>query len=148
MFYRAFGPKVVNFASTPETDLTITKSDGRATAVPGETLNDIATVTNVGPSDVSGAIITDNLPPQLLAATYTITVTNDGPSDVAGASIVDAVSDSVNNAAYVRSASGGATGITSGSGSINDLLNFPVGSRVNYTLTGTVSGAASDSLTK
>ena len=48
---------------TPQVDLQITKSDGRDSAVPGLTrLTYTIVVTNAGPSAVSGAMITDDLP--------------------------------------------------------------------------------------
>ncbi|MES1241964.1 MAG: CARDB domain-containing protein [Acidobacteriota bacterium] len=45
-------------------DLTLAKDDGRATAVPGQTVTYTLTVTNVGPRNASGVRLTDILPPQ------------------------------------------------------------------------------------
>src|SRR5439155_978278 len=47
---------------TPETDLSITKDDGTTTAVPGTNDTYTVTVTNSGPSTVTGATVSDVLP--------------------------------------------------------------------------------------
>ncbi len=51
----ANGPKEVNLLNSLRTDLSITKSDGRSVAVPGEPLTYTIQVANNGPSNVSGA---------------------------------------------------------------------------------------------
>src|SRR5207245_1110444 len=47
---------------TPEADLSITKDDGMTTAVPGTNDTYTVTVTNSGPSTVTGATVSDVLP--------------------------------------------------------------------------------------
>src|SRR5207302_764870 len=47
---------------TPQADLTISKSDGKSTAVPGTDVTYTITVTNNGPSTVNGATVSDVLP--------------------------------------------------------------------------------------
>jgi len=109
----AIGPKVQNFANVPEADLAITKTDGQTTAVPGQSL------------------------------TYTIVVTNNGPSNVNGATIADSFPAGLTNVTYTSTATGGATGNTaSGAGNISHVVNMPSGSTITYTVTGTVSAAA------
>jgi len=46
-------------------DLTLTKDDGRVTAVPGQTTTYTLTVTNVGPRGATGVRLTDTLPASL-----------------------------------------------------------------------------------
>jgi uncharacterized repeat protein (TIGR01451 family) len=102
---------------TPEADLSITKTDGVATEVPGTT------------------------------ATYTIVVTNNGPSNVTGASVGDTFPATLTGVTFTSVASGGATGNTaSGSGNINDTVNMPAGSSITYSATGTIDPAATGSL--
>ena len=74
----ANGPKTVNFAVNPGTDLAITKTDNRTSAIPGESLTYTVVVSNNGPSDVSGAEIVDTLPSALTNVTYTSSVDGHG----------------------------------------------------------------------
>jgi uncharacterized repeat protein (TIGR01451 family) len=95
---------------TPVGDLQITIDNGVTTVVPGETVTYTIVVTNAGPSFVTGAVVLDNLPPELLDASYT------------------------------SIASDGAEGNTPlGQGNINDTVNLASGASITYTLTGTVS---------
>lgn len=59
---------------TPVADLAITKTDGSDTAVPGAQVIYTITVTNNGPSDVTGATVSDTIPSAF--ASYTVTGTN------------------------------------------------------------------------
>lgn len=87
----------------PTGDLSITKSDGVMNTNPGETLVYTIVVSNAGPSDMSGAMVSDNFP--------------------SGLSCVFASSPS----------NGASGNTSVGSGNINDFLNLPVGSSVTYT---------------
>ncbi len=80
--------------------------------------------------------------------TYTITVTNDGPSDVTGASVVDDLPTMLTGATFNASASGGASGFTaSGSGSIDDTdVDLPVGSAITYTVQANIASSATGTL--
>jgi uncharacterized repeat protein (TIGR01451 family) len=111
------GAKPADFLNVPSTDLAISKTNNRATAVPGESL------------------------------TYTVVVTNNGPSAVLGAEVMDDVPGQLLNPTYTSVPSGGATGNTSGSGDINDLVNLPVGSSITYTVSGIVNPAATGTIT-
>ncbi len=104
--------------ATPQVDLSITKTDGKLTVIPGTVDTYTIVVTNFGPSAVTGATVTDNFP-------------------------VDFA-----NVSYTAVATGGATGFTaSGSGDIDDTaVNMPVGSTVTYTVTGTVSASLTQDL--
>jgi len=94
----------------------VTKSDGQATAVPGQLLTYTITVANLGPSDMDGATVTDTVPAALLGATWTCL-----PSS-------------------------GSTCTASGSGSINDTVSVLLGGTLTYSLTGTVDPAATGTL--
>jgi uncharacterized repeat protein (TIGR01451 family) len=104
---------------TPQAHLVVTKTDNSATpgsAVPGTSL------------------------------TYTITVTNSGPSVATATSITDALPAGFTGATFTSVAAGGATGNTaSGSGNISDTVTLPSGGSVVYTVTGTISAAATGS---
>ncbi|MCI0702618.1 MAG: hypothetical protein L0241_16160 [Planctomycetia bacterium] len=79
--------------------------------------------------------------------TYTIVVTNAGNITATGAQFVDPVSAELTNVVWTSSSGGGATGSAgSGSGSINETLNLPVGASVTYTLSGTVTADATGTL--
>ncbi len=101
---------------TPTADLSITKTDGSATAAPGNPVTYTIVASNAGPSAVTGATVTDTLPASLTSATWTCV----------GAS--------------------GGTCAASGSGNIADTVNLPVGATVTYTLTATLSPAATGTL--
>lgn len=118
-FIGTYAPTVISrdLANTPQTDLTITKTDGKTTVVPGSLNTYTIVVTNAGPNAVTGATVVDNFPAAFTGVTYTATAT------------------------------GGATGfVASGSGSINHTVNMPVGSSITYSVTGTVSATASGTL--
>jgi uncharacterized repeat protein (TIGR01451 family) len=87
----------------PGANLSITKTDGSATAAPGGTTTYFIVVSNAGPSTVSDAAVTDSFPAEL-NCTFTSVA-------VEGAS--------------------GNTG--EGSGDIGDTLVLPPGSSVTYT---------------
>jgi uncharacterized repeat protein (TIGR01451 family) len=102
---------------TAAADLSISKTDGQATAFPGQ------------------------------AATYTIVASNAGPSAVNGAAVTDVVPAALTDVAWTCVGSGGGTCTSKGLGDINDLVNLPVGATVTYTLRGTISDRASGTLT-
>jgi uncharacterized repeat protein (TIGR01451 family) len=110
----------VSFTVTQQADLLVTKSDGSATAVPGQVVTYTIAVHNAGPSDATGATVTDDVSAlPLTGVTYTASVT-----------------------------AGTASGFTaSGSGSINDTaVSLAAGSTVTYVLTGTISPSATGTL--
>jgi uncharacterized repeat protein (TIGR01451 family) len=98
-------------------DLTVTKTDGVTTEIPGTT------------------------------ATYTVTVSNAGPGPANGALVEDTPPAGLSGVSFSSVAAGGATGNdTSGSGTINDTVNLPPGGSITYTLTGTIVSTASGTL--
>ena len=103
--------------ATPVTDLHITKTNGVNGVVAGLPTTYTITVTNpLGPSDASGATVTDAFPATLTGVTWTCAAT------------------------------GGGTCPASGSGDINTPVTVPVGATVVFTATGTVDPAATGDL--
>ena len=103
--------------AAPVTDLHITKTNGVDGVVAGRPTTYTITVTNpLGPSDASGATVTDTFPATLTGVTWTCTGT------------------------------GGGTCPASGSGHINTPVTVPVGATVVFTATGTVNPAATGDL--
>jgi uncharacterized repeat protein (TIGR01451 family) len=97
---------------TPAVDLAITKSDGLASAVPGESV------------------------------TYTITISNGGPLDAVGAGVADTFPPELSNVAWTCEASAGASCTGSGSGDLSDTVTVPVGGHVTYTVTADIDPGA------
>ncbi len=102
---------------TPQGDLSITKTDGSATYTAGTADTYTIVVSNSGPSFVTGATVTDNLPANLTGATWT--------------------------AVYSGTGSGGAA---SGSGSIGTAINLAVGGTATFTLSATSLSTATGNL--
>ena len=101
----------------PVTDLHITKTNGVNGVVAGRPTTYTITVTNpLGPSDASGATVTDTFPATLTGVTWTCAGT------------------------------GGGTCVAAGSGNINTPVTVPVGATVVFTATGTVDPAATGEL--
>jgi uncharacterized repeat protein (TIGR01451 family)/fimbrial isopeptide formation D2 family protein len=93
--------------TAPGADLAITKT-GPATYVPGSPLTYMLVVSNLGPSTSTNALVTDTLPADLDAATWTAVYT------------------------------GGAAGPASGSGNVNaTLTTLPLGGTATFTITAT-----------
>ena len=98
-----------NFHNNNLADRAINKSVSPMVASPGSQVTFTLTATNLGPSSVTGAIITDTFDPNLLNPMWTIS--------------------------YM----GGASGSFSGFGSINTTVNLPVGSTATFIVTATIS---------
>ena len=99
----------------PPTDLSITKTDGVTSAVPGGSVTYTITASNAGPNADPAATVADTLPASL-TATWTCV------------------------------GAGGATCTASGSGNLNDTVNLPAGGSVTYTVSASISPAATGSL--
>ncbi len=100
-----------------ESDISVTKTDGVTSAVPGQTM-----------------------------LTYTIVVSNAGPSDDPAVSVVDTFPTEL-TCTYTSVAAGGATGNTpAGSGDIGDTLDMPSGSSVTYTADCDIASSATGTL--
>ena len=74
--------------------------------------------------------------------TYTITVTNAGPTDAVGAVVTDMFPAALTGVTWTCVGTGGGVCNPSGSGNINESVTVPVGGTVTFTATGTVSPAA------
>ena len=99
--------------AAPVTDLHITKTNGVNGVVAGLPTTYTITITNLlGPSDASGATVTDSFPATLTGVTWTC------------------------------AGSAGGTCVAAGSGDINTSVTVPVGATVVFTATGTVNPAA------
>ena len=104
---------------TPLAGLAITKDDSQTTAVPGTSTTYTITVGNAGPSDVTGAALSDPLPAGVIAATWT----------------------------FVGATGGGSvTGPTSGTGPLATTVNLLDGATVTFSFTATIDPAATGSL--
>lgn len=101
-------------------DLSITKDDGSTFYVAGSTSTYTITVTNNGPNNVTGAIVTDNKPAQVTTWSWACTSQN------GGANGCDAVANSGAN--------------------FSDSVNLPNGASIVYTVTANISAGASVNL--
>jgi uncharacterized repeat protein (TIGR01451 family) len=113
------GPSLTtcDFATGSEADLSITKTDGQTSYVPGDPVVYTITAENAGPGDVTGATIADTIPPGLTGASWTCVAS-----------------------------SGSACGAPNGSGSINTTVNLLSGGTATFTLNATVSASETGSL--
>ncbi len=93
---------------TPVADLSVFKTDGVTQVAPGDPVTYDITVSNAGPSDVTGARVIDFFPADLLGVTWTC------------------------------APSGTGTCTPSGAGNIDDMAGIPSGESVVYTATATV----------
>ncbi len=105
-------------ALQPTADLAITKSNGANSVIAGASVTYSIVVTNNGPSAVTGATVTDNLPAQLSNATWTCTAS-----------------------------SGSSCGAASGNGNINATVNLLPSGAATFTLTATLLSTATGTLT-
>lgn len=107
--------------NSPQVDLAVTKAASPVGYyLPGGTLTYTIVVTNNGPADVTGAVVTDNIPAQI--ASWTWACTHDG-----GASGCDGVTDSATD--------------------FSDTVNLPFGGSITYTVTATIRDDATGSMT-
>ncbi|RAJ31875.1 DUF7507 domain-containing protein [Pedobacter cryoconitis] len=82
--------------------------------------------------------------------TYTLNLTNAGPSDATGTVITDAVDPAVKNVQWATIASGGAVINSGADGTSNQVtanVNVPVGGTISVTITGDIDPAYTNSLT-
>jgi len=79
--------------------------------------------------------------------TYTITVSNLGPSNVSGAQINDSFPSTFTGVTYTATQTGGASGFSAtGSGNIHHSVVMPSGSKIIYKATGTITASATGSI--
>ncbi len=106
----------ITTASCPTADLSITKTDGQASAVPGQPITYTITAGNAGPSAVTGATVADTFPAALTGVTWTCT------------------------------GAGGGSCPASGSGNLNASVNLPAGGSVTFTVNAAIDPAATGTL--
>ncbi len=79
--------------------------------------------------------------------TYTIVVSNVGPTNATGARVQDALPSAVSTFTWTCSSSGGGTCLrASGTGDIDALVNLPSGTNVTFTVSGTVASGTTGAL--
>ena len=99
------------------TNLTISKAADQASAVPGELIRYTIVVTNSGPSDARGAVISDTLPVALTEASWTCQTTAGSSCDA-----------------------------TSGTGSVDTTVDLQAGHTATVSVVARIDGAARGSL--
>ncbi len=106
---------------TPQADLSVTKDDGVLVYVPGGTLTYTITVSNAGPSNAPGALVSDAIPVQFTSWTWTCAGSTGGAT--------------------------GCDGYGPGSANFSDTVNLPAGSSITYTVTAQIASSATGNLT-
>jgi uncharacterized repeat protein (TIGR01451 family) len=109
-------PASATLTATGTADLSITKSDGTATATPGST------------------------------TTYTIVAANGGPHGVAGAFVSDTPPAGVTFSGWTCAASAGSSCTASGSGAIADTVTLQSGGTATYTVVAQIAAGATGSI--
>ncbi len=99
-----------------QADLSLLKSDGQASEIPGTPATYTLTVGNAGPSNASGATVTDTFPGSITGVTWTCTAT------------------------------AGSTCPASGSGNIAASVSLLVGGSATFTATGNIAASATGAL--
>ena len=110
-------PLTLHCTGAPEpADLAISKTDGLAAAVPGNGTGYTIVVSNGGPGDAAGAVVTDTFPSALTGVTWTCI------------------------------GAGSATCTAAGSGDLADTVDLPASSSVTYTVGATIDPGATGTL--
>ena len=99
-----------------QADVSITKTDGQASDVPGTTISYTIVASNAGPAAAPSVAIADTLPASLTGVTWTCV------------------------------GAGGGTCAANGAGNIADTANLPNGASVTYTVNGTIAANATGTL--
>lgn len=107
--------------ANPQADLSVTKDDGVTQYIPGGTLTYTITVSNAGPSNAPGSVITDTIPAQFTSWTWACTGSTGGAS--------------------------GCDGYGPGNANFSDTIDLPAGSSITYTVTAQVASSATGDLT-
>src|SRR5206468_5682458 len=99
-------------------DLKITKTDNVTTAIPGGTLTYTIVVSNLGPSDVTGATVFDDFPAQITSVSYTSV-----------------------------GIGGAASNLTARTADpLNETVDLPAGSSITYTVMANIAPAATGTM--
>ncbi|MCA9042289.1 MAG: DUF11 domain-containing protein, partial [Planctomycetaceae bacterium] len=81
------------------------------------------------------------------ALTYTVIVSNIGAEGVTGVTVSDDYGSFLESVSWTAVVSGGASGNTSGTGILSELVDLPAGSSIEYTIAGTVKDDVRDNIT-
>ncbi len=100
-----------------QAELSVGKTDGQTSAVPGAPIG------------------------------YTVVVTNDGPYSAIGASVIDAFPSSISGVTWTCGATPGSSCPAGGSGLISATVNLAVNGQTTFTVTGVILGSATGVLT-
>jgi len=79
--------------------------------------------------------------------THDILVTNFGPSDVEGAMVSSALDSRLVDVTWACTASGGASCPATGSGDLDELVDIPAGGDLMFTITGTLTEGTPEEIT-
>jgi uncharacterized repeat protein (TIGR01451 family) len=99
-----------------QADVSITKTDGQTTDIPGTSIAYTIVASNAGPGGAASVTVADTFPATLTGVTWTC----------AGA--------------------GGGTCVANGSGNINSVANLPAGGSVTYSVNATIAASATGTL--
>jgi uncharacterized repeat protein (TIGR01451 family) len=114
--HSGFWALVAGGGGGPQADLSVTKTDGASTAVPGQAL------------------------------TYTIVAGNAGPSPVTNATVADTPPAALTGVTWTCAASAGSSCPASGTATIDASVSLLVGGTATFTLTGTIVPTATGTL--
>ena len=138
-------------AHAQDADLSITKTDGVATAVPGGSVTYTITASNAGPDPVVGATVADTFP-AVLTGTWTCVGAGGGTCTAAGSGNIN---DSVNlpaggSVTYTVSATinASATGTLTNTATVTSAVNDPVPANNSATDSDTLTPQADLAITK
>ncbi len=141
----------VAWAGGLSADLSITKTDGAASSIPGNNVVYTIVATNAGPSDVVGATVTDTFPASL-TCTWTCTASPGSSCTAAGAGNISDSADLLNSgtATYTATCSidAAATGSLANTASIASALSDPNMGNNSATDTNSLTPEADLSVTK
>ena len=150
--YRALGTLSSSATGTISNTASVTPPDGVIDPnLANNSGTDTDTITLIGDLQARVTDGTANVIPGR-QYTYRISVSNSGPSDVSGAVIRDIFPNVFTGVSFTATQSGGASGFTAnGTGNINDTVTLPADSMIVYSATGTLSpsakGTMSDTVT-
>ena len=150
--YRALGTLISSATGTISNTASVTPPDGVIDPnLANNSGTDTDTITLVGDLQARVTDGTANVIPGR-QYTYRISVSNSGPSDVSGAVIRDIFPNVFTGVSFTATQSGGASGFTAnGTGNINDTVTLPADSMIVYSAIGTLSpsakGTMSDTVT-
>jgi uncharacterized repeat protein (TIGR01451 family) len=120
---------------SPQADLSISKSDGTTSAVPGGSTTYTVVVANAGPSSVTGATVRDSIPSSIGSDTWTASNGTSGSGSI-NATVALAAGSSVTYA-VVAAVSAAATGTLSNTATIGSPASVPDANQANNSATDT-----------